>query len=72
MKILAYNDTLSSKERVLRTFRYERADRVPVNYFANPGIDKKLKDHFGLKADDGEGLMKALGVDFRGVGPAYT
>ena len=72
MKILAYGDSLSSKERVLKTFRREKADRVPVNYFSNPGIDGKLKEHFGLKADDGEGLMKSLGVDFRGVGPAYT
>ncbi|HBC88797.1 MAG TPA: hypothetical protein DCZ94_17785 [Lentisphaeria bacterium] len=72
MKTLAYGDKLSSKERVLRTFRHEKTDRVPVNYSANPGIDKKLKEHFGLKADDGEGLQKALGVDFRGVGASYT
>jgi uroporphyrinogen decarboxylase len=72
MKTFANGDKLSSKERVLRTFRYGKADRVPVNYFANPGIDGKLKEYFGLKPDDGEGLKRALGVDFRGVGPVYT
>ncbi|HCE46459.1 MAG TPA: hypothetical protein DET40_23185 [Lentisphaeria bacterium] len=72
MKTLAYGDKLSSKERVLRTFRQEKTDRVPVNYHSNTGIDQKLKAYFGLKADDGEGLNQALGVDFRGVGPGYT
>ena len=72
METLAYGDKLSSKDRVLRTFNHEKADRVPVNYFSNPGIDQKLKAHFGLKSDDGEGLNKALGVDFRGAGPCYT
>lgn len=72
MKTLAYGDRLSSKERVLRTFRYEKTDRVPVDYSANPGIDKKLKDHFGIKANDDEGLNKALGIDFRALVLAYT
>jgi uroporphyrinogen decarboxylase len=62
---------LSSKERVLTTLALAEADRVPVNYAANPGIDRRLKDHFGLKPDDHEGLLRALGVDFRGVGAGY-
>lgn len=72
MKTLAYGDRLSSKERVLRTFRHENTDRVPVDYSANPGIDRKLKEHFRLNPDDHEGLNKALGVDFRAVSPSYT
>lgn len=72
MKSLAYGDKMSSKERVLRTFGYGKTDRVPVNYSSNQGIDGKLKEHFGLKPGDGDGLLKALGVDFRGVGPAYV
>jgi hypothetical protein len=52
MKTLAYADKISSKERVLRTFRHDKTDRVPVNYHSNPGIDGKLKSYFGLKADD--------------------
>ena len=49
----------------------QEADRVPVNYSANGGIDKRLKEHFGLEPRDGEGLLQALGVDFRGVGAGY-
>lgn len=62
---------MTSKERVLTTFANQEADRVPINYSANPGIDRRLKEHFGLKPEDGEGLRKILGVDFRSVGGAY-
>jgi len=44
---------------------------VPINYLANDGIDRRLKKHFGLKANDGEGLLQALDVDFRGVDADY-
>jgi len=63
---------MTSKERVLTTFANQEADRVPINYSANGGIDKRLKEHFGLQANDGEGLLQAIGVDFRGVGARYT
>ena len=58
---------MTSKERVLRAFSNQEPDRVPINYSANPGIDGRLKKHFGLKKNDAEGLRKALGVDFRTV-----
>ena len=58
---------MTSKERVLSAFARRIPDRVPVNYMANEGIDCRLKEHFGLKPDDAEGLRQALGVDFRGV-----
>lgn len=62
---------MTSKERVLTTFANQEPDRVPVNYFGNPGIDQRLKAHFGLHADDWRGLLVALGVDFRGVHAPY-
>jgi len=62
---------MTSKERVLRALAHEKPDRVPINYFANPGIDSRLKSHFGLDVKDGEGLAQALGVDFRGVHASY-
>ena len=62
---------MSSKERVLTTFARQEPDRVPINYAANPGIDGRLKKHFGLQPDDDEGLLDALGVDFRSVGASY-
>jgi uroporphyrinogen decarboxylase len=62
---------MTPKERVLAAFARQEPDRVPINYDANPGIDGRLKAHFGLKADDAEGLRQTLGVDFRGVGAPY-
>ncbi len=63
---------MTSKERVLTALARQEPDRVPVNYGANPGIDARLKAHFGLGPKDDEGLRRALGVDFRGVWPAYV
>lgn len=63
---------MTSKQRVLTTFAHQEPDRVPINYSANGGIDRRLKTHFGLAADDAEGLRRALGVDFRGVGARYV
>lgn len=64
-------ELMTSKERVLTTFAHQEADRVPINYLANPGIDKRLKEHFKLSADDSEGLCEALGVDFREMPVPY-
>lgn len=63
--------TMSSKERVLTAFAHQEPDRVPVDYAANPEIDRRLKSYFGLEVDDHEGLRQALGVDFRGIGAPY-
>ncbi len=62
---------MSSKERVLTTLAGGAADRVPIGYSANPGIDGRLRQHFGV-GDDAEALLRALGADFRGVGPRYV
>ena len=63
---------MTSKERVRTAFSRNAPDRVPLNYMANPGIDGRLKTHFGLKADDEEGLFQALGVDIRKIKAGYT
>lgn len=60
------------RDRVRAFLVRQMADRVPCDYQANVGIDRRLKAHFGLPADDDEGLRDALGIDFRGVGPHYT
>ena len=65
-------ETMTSKKRFLRTIKYEKPDRVPINYHSNPGVDARLKSHFGLSHGDGEGLARALGVDFRGIGAPYA
>ncbi len=62
---------MTSKRRALIALNHEIPDRVPINYDANPGIDARLKSHFGLRVDDDEGLLRRLGVDFRRVVPEY-
>ena len=63
---------MNSRDRVLAALNHEEPDRVPVNYSANPGIDARLKAHYGLAAEDDEGLRQALGVDFRTVSAPYV
>jgi uroporphyrinogen decarboxylase len=63
---------LTSKERVLTAFSHQEPDRVPVDYLYNPGIDARLKQHYGLAANDNERLLQALNVDFRGVWVPYV
>ena len=72
MQSLDTPGTMTPKERVRTTLARGQADRVPISYCANPEIDKKLKAHFGLTEDDGEGLLQALGVDIRGISVPYT
>jgi len=62
---------MTSKERVRRAFTHEIPDRVPIDYLANPGIDGRLKKHYGLRAEDDEGLRRVLGVDFLEIIPEY-
>ncbi len=63
---------MRSKERVLTAFACQEPDRVPINYFANAGIDQRLKRHYGLAPEDSEKLLHKLGVDFRGVAVPYA
>jgi len=63
---------MTSKQRVAAAFASQEPDRVPINYESNPGIDGRLKAHFGLASDDDEGLKQALSVDFRGIQVPYT
>jgi hypothetical protein len=62
---------LTSKERVLTAFAHQQPDRVPVDYLSNPGIDLRLKQHYGLQLDDHERLLQTLGVDFRYLWAPY-
>ncbi len=63
---------MNPRERILNVLHREVPDRVPLNYSANPGIDARLKKHFGLSEKDSEGLLRKLQVDFRGINPRYT
>jgi hypothetical protein len=63
---------MKPKDRVIAAFSHQAPDRVPVDYLANDGIDRRLKQHFGLDAGDDEGLRQALGIDFRALKPPYV
>lgn len=63
---------MSSKERVMTAFRHGTPDRIPIDYLTNPGIDRRLKEHFNLEFEDDEGLRQKLNVDFREIFLDYT
>jgi uroporphyrinogen decarboxylase len=72
MKIGKARETMSAKERVRKTFAHEKTDRVTIGYDANDEIHRRLKEALGIPAADNDGLLRALGVDYRGVGIPYT
>lgn len=63
------HETMSSRERVLKTFNFEKTDRVPIGYEANPGINKRLCEAVGASSDSE--LLDALGVDYHGIRATY-
>lgn len=62
---------MNSRTRVLTALARCEPDRVPIDYASNPGIDRRLKAHFGLDPADSAGLLQALKVDIRSIYPAY-
>ena len=65
-------ETMTAKQRVLNTFAFEKTDRIPIDYSANPGIHHALCAALGIKNDDHLQLFDALGVDYRSAWPRYT
>ena len=61
---------MNSKERVLAAIDRVEPDRVPVDLWALSPVTDNLRAH--LRADDDEGVWRALGVDLRSVWPAYA
>lgn len=68
-KIIKSPETMTSRERVKRTFNYEKTDRVTIGYDANPGIHQRLMSALGVLTD--EQLLQALGVDYRNISAPY-
>jgi uroporphyrinogen decarboxylase len=58
---------MTSKERVLRSLSWEEPDRAPIQTYLTPGMEERLRAHFG-----GRDVLECLGVDFRTVGPRWT
>lgn len=64
-------ERMTSKERVRRTFEFEKTDRVTIGYESNPVIHSKLCKELGVKETDPEDLLMALGVDYRPIAAPY-
>ncbi len=67
--IVKARETMSARERVERTFAFEKTDRVTIGYDANPGVHARLCAALGVNGR--EALDDALGVDYRGVAPRF-
>lgn len=65
-KIIKAKETMTSRERVRKTFEYQKTDRVPINYETNPTIHGKVAAALGC-SNNYEAFLQALGVDYRGV-----
>lgn len=70
MKIIKAPETMTSRERVLRTFNYEKTDRLTMGYAGNENVNKALQAALGAKnfAD----VLEMIGVDYYGVEPPYV
>lgn len=65
----AHGVQMTSKERVRRTIAHEPTDRVAIDYYARAEVSAALVEALHLRP--GESLQDRLGVDLRGVGPAF-
>lgn len=71
-EIVKHKETMSSKERVRRTFAFEKTDRVTIGYEANPRIHAALCSALGIRDADPERLFELLGVDYRKIDAPYV
>ena len=71
-KIKKAPETMTARERVKRTFAFEKTDRVTIGYDANPIIHGKLCRALGVSPDDLVGLCQQLGVDYVSANAAYV
>lgn len=71
-KIKKAKETMTSKERVRKTFNHEKTDRVTIGYHANSHVHERLAQELGISKDNNELILQALGVDYRGVNAQYT
>ena len=71
MKIQRAKETMTAKERVRRTFAFEKTDRVTIGYEANAGIHRRLAQALGIPDGNPELVNQALGVDYRRADAVY-
>ena len=63
---MTHTTALTSKERVRLSLDWQEPDRVPIQIYTTPELSERLAAYFG-----GRNVLECLGVDFRGVNPAY-
>ncbi len=61
---------MTPKERVLAAIAHETPDRIPIQTYLTPEIQRKLMDHFGFS--DPLELHVKFGVDLRTVNAPYA
>ena len=71
VRIEKAKETMSARERVERTFAFEKTDRVTISYDTNPAVHERLCRALGVKADDRRALDDVLGVDYTGVSARF-
>lgn len=71
MIIKKAKETMTAKERVLKTFNLEKTDRVTIGYETNPSVHMRVAKALGIQDGNVELVMQALGVDYRGVNAPY-
>lgn len=64
-------ETMTAKERVLKTFNLEKTDRVTIGYEANQAVHMRVAKALGINDGDEELVRQALGVDYRNINANY-
>ncbi|MEW6349392.1 MAG: uroporphyrinogen decarboxylase family protein [Thermodesulfobacteriota bacterium] len=65
------NERMSHRERALMSVKHQEPDRVPIDNWMTPEIQKRTIEYFGC--EDYDELLAFLGVDFRNnYGPSYV
>lgn len=70
-ELRAKNEKMTCRERALTAVKHKEPDRVPIDNWMVPEIQKKTMEFYGC--ENYEELLKFLGVDFRNnYGPSYV
>jgi uroporphyrinogen decarboxylase len=71
-RILKAKETMTARQRVQKTFQFEKTDRVTIGYETNMAVHMRLAEALGIRSGDMEQVFQALGVDYRGVDAPYV
>lgn len=72
MYIHKAKETMTAKQRVLKTFNLEKTDRVTIGYEANEAVHLKVARALGINDGNLEKVLQVLGVDYRGIYAPYN